>query len=265
MNDLTDAFDFSDKVIVVAGGNGLIGNVITKALSKLNAVCIVLDQDKNNIENVKNVHFMEINESYSQESIKKIVDAIELNLGPIFGLINCMTTKIKDENLYFSSISDYKLSTWKDIVEGNLHNTFLLCREAGLRMVSRSNGSIVNFCSIYGAEMGPDLRIYDKISTENKLMTTPVSYTVSKGGIQALSKHLATAWAQNGVRVNAISPGGVFNNQSEEFVRAYSNRVPFGRMANVEEIIGLPIFLLSDLSSYITGQNLFIDGGLSAW
>jgi NAD(P)-dependent dehydrogenase (short-subunit alcohol dehydrogenase family) len=265
MNDLRDAFDFSGKVIVVAGGNGLIGSAITKSLSKLHAISIVLDQGKNNIENVKNVHFIEITQNYSQDSIKETIDSIELNFGPIFGLINCMTTKANDENLYFSAISDYTLSTWKEIVEGNLHNTFLLCKEIGLRMVSRSKGSIVNFCSIYGAEMGPDLRIYDKISTENKLMTTPVSYTVSKGGIQALSKHLATSWAQNGVRVNAISPGGVFNNQSKEFVGAYSNRVPFGRMAHVEEIIGLPIFLLSDLSSYITGQNLFIDGGLSAW
>lgn len=265
MNDLREAFDFSDKVIVIAGGNGLIGSAITKALSELNAISIVLDQGKNNIENIKNVHLIEINQSYTQDSIQKIVDSIELKFGPIFGLINCMTVKVKDDNLYFSAISDYTLSTWKEIVEGNLHNTFLLCKEIGSKMVSRSNGSIVNFCSIYGAEMGPDLRIYEKTSTENKLMTTPVSYTVSKGGIQALSKHLATSWAQNGVRVNAISPGGVFNNQSKEFVRAYSNRVPFGRMANVEEIIGLPIFLLSDLSSYITGQNLFIDGGLSAW
>jgi NAD(P)-dependent dehydrogenase (short-subunit alcohol dehydrogenase family) len=265
MNDLREAFNFSDKVIVIAGGNGLIGSAITKALSELNAISIVLDQGKNNIENIKNVHLIEINQSYTQDSIQKIVDSIELKFGPIFGLINCMTVKVKDDNLYFSAISDYTLPTWKEIVEGNLHNTFLLCKEIGSKMVSRSNGSIVNFCSIYGAEMGPDLRIYEKISTENKLMTTPVSYTVSKGGIQALSKHLATSWAQNGVRVNAISPGGVFNNQSKEFVRAYSNRVPFGRMANVEEIIGLPIFLLSDLSSYITGQNLFIDGGLSAW
>jgi NAD(P)-dependent dehydrogenase (short-subunit alcohol dehydrogenase family) len=265
MNDLRNAFDFSGKVIVVAGGNGLIGTAITKSLSKLNAISIVLDQGKNNIENIKNVHLIKITQNYSQDSIKETVDSIERNFGPIFGLINCMTTKANDENLYFSAISDYALSTWKEIVEGNLHNTFLLCREIGLRMVSRSKGSIVNFCSVYGAEMGPDLRIYEKTSTESKLMTTPVSYTVSKGGIQALSKHLATSWAQNGVRVNAISPGGVFNNQSKEFVRAYSNRVPFGRMANVEEIIGLPIFLLSDLSSYITGQNLFIDGGLSAW
>lgn len=265
MIDLRDAFDFSGKVVVIAGGNGLIGSAITKSLSELHATSIVLDQVKNNIENIDNVHFIEIGKSYSQDSIKEIVDSIELNFGPIYGLVNCTTTKANDENLYFSTISDYTLSTWKEVVEGNLHNTFLLCKEIGLRMVSRSKGSIVNFCSIYGAEMGPDLRIYEKTSTQDKLMTTPVSYTVSKGGIQALSKHLATAWALNGVRVNAISPGGVSNNQSKEFVSAYSNRVPFGRMANVEEIVGLPIFLLSDLSSYITGQNLFIDGGLSAW
>lgn len=265
MNDLLEAFNLSKKVIVVAGGNGLIGSAITKALSQINSLVIVLDKDFKNIEMIKNVHFIESNDNFSQDRMKEVVDSIELEYGPISGLINCMTNKVMDSDLYFSEISDYSLSTWREVIQGNLENSFILCREIGLRMTTRSNGSIVNFCSIYGAEMGPDLRIYDGLITNSELMTTPIPYSVSKGGIQALTKHLATSWGRYGVRVNSISPGGVFNNQNKKFVEAYSNRIPLERMAYVEEIIGLPIFLMSDMSSYITGQNIFIDGGLSAW
>jgi NAD(P)-dependent dehydrogenase (short-subunit alcohol dehydrogenase family) len=265
MNNLKQAFDFGHKVIVVTGGNGLIGSAITKALSQLNAVVVILDNDRENIEESSRIHFIESREYFSQGQIKETVDLIESDYGPITGLINCMNKKVKDSDLYFSDVSNYPVSTWREIIQGNLDNTFLVCREIGLRMVSRSSGSIVNFCSIYGSEMGPDFRIYEDLSVDSNLMTTPVPYSVSKGGIQALTKHLATSWAKYGVRVNCISPGGVFNNQNQRFVFAYSNRVPMERMADVEEIIGLPIFLISELSTYITGQNIFIDGGLSAW
>ncbi len=265
MNDLLEAFNLSKKIIVVAGGNGLIGSAITKALSQMNSVVVVLDKDFKNIKKLKNVHFIASNDNFSQDEMKEVVDSIESEYGPISGLINCMTNKVMDSKLYFSEISNYSLSTWREVIQGNLENSFVLCREIGLRMKTRSNGSIVNFCSIYGAEMGPDLRIYDSLTSTSELMTTPIPYSVSKGGIQALTKHLATSWGRYGVRVNSISPGGVFNNQNKKFVEAYSNRIPLERMANVEEIIGLPIFLMSDMSSYITGQNIFIDGGLSAW
>jgi NAD(P)-dependent dehydrogenase (short-subunit alcohol dehydrogenase family) len=124
-------------------------------------------------------------------------------------------------------------------------------------------GSIVNFGSIYGSDFGPDLRIYSEVIDQP--MTTPIPYAVSKGGVVALTKYLATTLAPFGVRVNSISPGGVLNGQPKEFIDAYANRVPMGRMATPEEIVGLPIFLVSDQASYITGQNMYIDGGLSAW
>jgi NAD(P)-dependent dehydrogenase (short-subunit alcohol dehydrogenase family) len=265
MNDLRESFNFTNKVIVLAGGNGFIGSALTKYLSKLNAITIVLDKNIKHSEELQNVHYVESSQNFTQESIKLVIDSIELEYGPISGLVNCMTKKVHDNAIYFSAVADYSLSAWQEIIQGNLDNSFLLCREIGLRMVSRHEGSIINFCSIYGAEMGPDLRIYNDLLIGGQVMTTPIPYSVSKGGIQALTKHLATTWARYGVRVNAISPGGVYNNQNKEFVKSYSSRVPLGRMADIEEIIGLPIFLLSPLSSYITGQNIFVDGGLSAW
>lgn len=258
-------YSFDDRVIVVAGGNGLIGTALIKYLSATNAVIVVLDQHLDNSINNKNVHYMKVDQNFTVDSIKKVVDSIEEIHGPISGLVNCMTRKASDSAKYFDEISNYTLEVWREVIQGNLDNSFLLCREIGLRMVNRRYGSIVNFCSIYGAEMGPDLRIYENLTDSHEPITTPLPYSVSKGGIQALTKHLATSWAKYNVRVNAISPGGILNNQNKEFVDAYSNRIPMARMGNVEEVVGLPIFLLSPFSTYITGQNLFIDGGLSAW
>ena len=130
-------------------------------------------------------------------------------------------------------------------------------------MIRKAVLLFLNLSSIYSSDLGPDLRIYPK-SGETK-MTTPVSYAASKGGVVGLTKYLATTLGEFGVRVNCISPGGVQDNQSPDFVESYSRRVPFGRMAKASEIAALPIFLVSDAASYITGQNIYVDGGLSAW
>ena len=127
MNDLLEAFNLSKKVIVVAGGNGLIGSAITKALSQINSLVIVLDKDLKNIEKIKNVHVIESNDNFSQDGMKEVLDLIESDYGPISGLINCMTNKVMDSNLYFSEIFDYSLSTWREVIQGNLENSFILC------------------------------------------------------------------------------------------------------------------------------------------
>jgi len=265
MNLLHEAFNFDGKVIVIAGGNGQIGSAICKYLSSTNALVIVLDVKFDNLNPGRRTHFLESNVDFSREYLETAINSIENQFGPIYGLINCMNRRNPEKSKYFSEIADYSYEVWNEVIEGNIRNSFLLCREIGLRMAKRKEGSIVNFCSIYGAELGPDLRIYNNILEKDGPMTTPISYSVSKGGIQALTKHLAMAWGKFGVRVNSISPGGVFNHQNQVFIEAYSSRVPMGRLAQVEEVIGLPIFLLSPFSSYITGQNIFVDGGLSSW
>lgn len=265
MKNLSQNFLFTNNVILIAGGNGLIGTELVSQLCKTKAKLVVIDIESSKLPNVQNLHYYKVGKNFSPKEVFEFMNSIENDVGPINGLINCMNYKFSDEKEYFSNFYDYSFEVWQEIITGNLNNSFLLSREVGLRMAKRKSGSIVNFCSIYGAELAPDFKIYENVNINGHLMTTPIPYSVSKGGIQAMTKHMATYWAKSGVRVNSISPGGVLNNQKDDFVKAYSNRVPMGRMAKVEEVVGLPIFLLSPLASYITGQNFFVDGGLSSW
>jgi NAD(P)-dependent dehydrogenase (short-subunit alcohol dehydrogenase family) len=133
----------------------------------------------------------------------------------------------------------------------NATGVMLACQAFGPDMARRGKGSIVNFLSIYGIE--------------RKAINTPAVYSASKAAVWGLTKYLAAYWGPRGVRVNAVTPGGVFSGQNETFVKRYSARVPMGRMAEKDEICGAVVFLASDASSYVTGQNLVVDGGLTAW
>jgi len=144
--------------------------------------------------------------------------------------------------------------SWKNHIE-----TFLNATETVALALLWKGGSIINFASIYGV-MGADYRIYDGTD-----MDMEIDYAAVKGGIIALSRALATKYARHNVRVNCVSPGGIYDNQPESFVKAYCNRVPMGRIATPDDIVGAVVFLASDASKYITGQNIIIDGGLSAW
>lgn len=130
--------------------------------------------------------------------------------------------------------------------------------------MKKRGGSIILFSSVYGM-VAPDHRIYEGAEYKGKPMTCPAEYSAEKGAVIALTKHLACEWARYGIRVNCISPGGVFSGQNEIFVKNYSARVPMGRMARPEEIADAVVFLASDASSYITGHNLVVDGGLTSW
>lgn len=250
----------TDKCYVVAGGSGLIGSQICVEISKAGGIPVVLDKISPTISGVE--HFFELNNYTSDFYIKKIVKEVQKNIGKVKGLVNCISVKASSLESYFADFEEYDLSEWSTVLMGNLNYSFLLGREFGKVLGENAGGSIILFGSIYGAEFGPDFRIYSGL---NSKMTTPVPYAVSKGGIEALTRYLATALASNGVRVNSVCPGGVFNHQDEKFVANYSQRVPMGRMANPEEIAKLPVFLLSENASYITGQSIYVDGGLSAW
>jgi NAD(P)-dependent dehydrogenase (short-subunit alcohol dehydrogenase family) len=252
-----------DSLVVVAGGSGLIGSAIVNALRVQDSKVIVLDKVSSKSDYKASGEVL-LPDKLTEDIIVECVQSIYNHFGQVTGLINCIATRTKSSEKFFSSFDDYDLDTWNEVLHGNLTQSFLINREFAKRMRDFGKGSIVNFSSIYGAEFGPDLRIY-KEGLADRPMTTPVSYAVSKAGVVGLTKFLASTFAPYGVRVNSISPGGVIDGQPNAFVEAYSDRVPMGRMARVEELAGLPIFLVSDEASYITGQNIYVDGGLSAW
>ena len=146
----------------------------------------------------------------------------------------------------------------------NVKGTFLCCQAVGARMASAGRGSIVNISSIYGM-LSPVQELYEFRRRGGAEFFKPVAYSVSKSALYNLTRYLATYWARSGVRVNTLTLAGVFDDQPQEFLDAYTARIPIGRMADADEVLGPVIFLASDASSYVTGANLVVDGGWSAW
>jgi len=186
-----------------------------------------------------------------------------------FGEINILHNNAagKSDNLdaFFAPFEEYTLDQWREIMSVNLDGMFLVAQAVGKQMVAQGKGgSIIQTSSIYGV-MAPDQRIYEGSLYLNRQINTPAVYTASKSGVVGLTKYLATYWADKGIRVNTLTPGGTESGQNDEFKRMYSSRVPMNRMAYAHEIVGALLYLASDASSYVTGQNIIVDGGLSAW
>ncbi len=147
----------------------------------------------------------------------------------------------------------------------NLDGMFLVAQAVGRRMVEQKiGGSIVQTSSIYGV-VAPDQRIYEGSQYMGRPINTPAVYSTSKAGVIGLTRYLAAYWGDAGIRVNTITPGGVESGQNDEFRQRYTARVPLGRMADRRDMLGALVFLASDASSYVTGQNLIVDGGLTCW
>jgi NAD(P)-dependent dehydrogenase (short-subunit alcohol dehydrogenase family) len=186
--------------------------------------------------------------------------------GPPHGLINNAAldsppNSPAEENGPFET---YPEDSWDKVMNVNAKGVFLCCQAVGGLMAEAGRGSIINICSIYGL-VSPDQRIYRYRESGGGRFFKPVAYSVSKSSLLNMTRYLATYWAESNVRVNTVTFGGVFNNQDEEFLKGYRARVPLGRMANEDEYNGAIIFLLSDASSYMTGSNMVMDGGWTAW
>jgi NAD(P)-dependent dehydrogenase (short-subunit alcohol dehydrogenase family) len=250
-------FSCKDKVALVTGGCGLLGGEICKALGELGATVYSADTDEERLRECDTLGlrplFLDIT---SEDSVQRAIELVVAEAGAIDVLVNCAYPRTRDWGLKFESVP---FGSWKANIDSHLGGYFLCTRTAAEHMARQSRGSIINFASIYGV-VGPDFSIYE--GTE---MTMPVAYAAIKGGIIALTRYVAAYYGKFNVRANAVSPGGVFDHQPESFVEKYSGRTPLGRMCLPREIVGTVIFLASEASNYITGQNILVDGGWTAW
>ena len=259
-------FDLKDKTIIITGGAGLLGSTFSKVCAEYGANVVIADIDEGKanklIEQIKketgNDNKMIIFQKCDITNVNDIQNLIDTALnkfGKIDSLVNTAYPRNKNYGRKFGDV------TFEDFCENvNVHlgGYFLITKEISKVMMQQNYGNIINMASIYGFS-APKFEIY-----EGTDMTMPVEYAVIKGGLINLTKYLASYLGEYNIRVNAISPGGVFNNQPESFVKKYSEKVVLGkRMANTDDIVGVLIFLLSDASKYITGQNIMVDGGFT--
>lgn len=194
-------------------------------------------------------------------SVEAAAAQIEARFGPVHGLVNNAAAKSAN---FFEPFETFPVEDWKEVMDVNLTGAFICAQVFGRSMAERGHGAIVNTLSVYGV-VAPDQRIYEGSMYEGRAINTPAIYSASKAGLWGLTKYLSSYWGHRNVRVNAITPGGVFSGQNDEFVGRYSARVPLGRMADKDEMSGALVFLLSDAASYVTGQNVVVDGGLTVW
>lgn len=240
-----------DKVIIVTGGNGLIGREIVAHLRKNGATAIVAEI---NVETDLNKGIINCDIT-DEKSILEAMDKIIQKFGRIDGLVNNAYPRTDDWGARFE---DIKFDSWQKNVDMQMNSVFLLSQNVLKQMVKQKSGSIVNIASIYGV-VGNDFTVYD--GTE---MTSAAAYSAIKGGVINFTKYLASYFGKEGIRVNCVSPGGIFDNQNPVFIKNYEHKVPLKRMGKPSEIAPAVTFLLSDEASYISGHNLMVDGGWTA-
>lgn len=240
-------FSLKNKVIVVTGGNGLLGKQFVNAFFDEGAT--VIPADINFTSEEKNNLVIDITD---EENVKQAIATIVTSYGKIDGWINNAYPRTQD---WGKKLPDIPIDSWRKNVDMHLNGYFLCCRLVAEQMKKQNYGSLINMSSIYGL-VGPDFSVYD--GTE---MTMPAAYAAIKGGINNLTRYLAAYYGPYQVRINALSPGGIFDNQPEAFVKNYNKKVPMGRMGTPGDIVSAAHYLLSDEACYVTGHNLIVDGG----
>ena len=257
---------FDKKIAVVTGATGHIGRAFCEEFAELGGTCLLVDRDGVELEKLmvslrkingsNHSYFVPdlINASSRSEMLKEIQDQFDR----IDVLVNnAAYTGDSNLNGWAVAFEDQSMDAWQSAMEVNLAAAFHLTQGL-LPLLKKGMGpSVINIASIYGL-VGPDMRLYKGTSMGN-----PLAYAASKGGLLQMTKWLASVLAPD-VRVNAVSPGGIFRGQPEAFVQRYIGKTPLGRMATEIDVVGSMIFLASDLASYLTGQNIVVDGGFTA-
>jgi NAD(P)-dependent dehydrogenase (short-subunit alcohol dehydrogenase family) len=272
MTGFKDLFELKGRTAVVTGGCGILGQRFAEGLAEFGADVALLDLDEQVLQKtaseIASRHDARVKgyacDITQPETINRVAKTIEAELGPVSILLNNAASKTRDVDAFFAPVATFSLETWREIMAVNLDGMFNVAQVFGTLMAERGYGSIVQTASIYGL-MAPDQRIYEGSEYLGRAINTPAVYTASKAGVIGLTKHLATYWGAQGVRVNTLTPGGVESGQNDTFRQRYGARVPLGRMARADEMVGAVLFLASDAASYVTGQNIAVDGGLSAW
>lgn len=274
MSTVMEKFSLSGRTALVTGGGGLLGRQFSGALGEAGANVVLADLDfataNAHAQSLRDVGIRAIAvkvDVTNPDSVEAIVAHTVSEFGQLDILVNsaALDPKFDPENLKAqtaNAFETYPLENWQQAIDVNLTGMFLACQACARQMLLQDYGVIINICSTYGL-VGPDQRIYER--SEGPRQFKPVYYSVSKAGILGLTRYLATYYAGKPIRVNALTPGGVFNQHDDVFLKAYSARTVMGRMAEQDEMNGAILFLASEASSYMTGANLVVDGGWTAW
>jgi NAD(P)-dependent dehydrogenase (short-subunit alcohol dehydrogenase family) len=266
-------FELKGKTAVVTGAVGILGQRFCRGLAEFGARIAVVDLDHDRCATFA----AELERDYQTEalgivcdvadpaSVANMTEQVVKHFGTINILHNNAASKSTDLDAFFAPVEKYSLAEWRKIMAVNIDGMFLVAQAVGGQMQQqKTGGSIIQTASIYGV-VASDKRIYEGSFYLGRQISNPAVYSASKAAVVGLTRHLAAQWGDVGIRVNALVPGGVESGQNETFKARYSARVPLGRMAKADELVGALVYLASDASSYVTGHCLVVDGGLSAW
>jgi NAD(P)-dependent dehydrogenase (short-subunit alcohol dehydrogenase family) len=258
-------FGLDGQVAAVVGGAGRIGRAICRALAGAGASVAVVDLDgaaadavAGELSKPSGPRVFAVSADATQTAaMDRAVEQIAADAGPPRLLVN--SAQFRGSGFYSSRVEDYPRSAWDQVLAVNLTGVHVACQAFGRSMLRHGGGAIVNLASTYGV-VSPDPRIYGSSG-----VNSPVAYAAAKAGVINLTRYLAVHWRGAGIRVNCLVPGGVFDQQSADFVEQYTARTPLGRMASAEDYQGAVLFMLSAASAYMTGAVVTVDGGWTAW
>jgi NAD(P)-dependent dehydrogenase (short-subunit alcohol dehydrogenase family) len=273
---IQEKFDLTGRVAVVTGGVGLLGAEFCRTLAEAGAAVAVVDLNGSasqaTADSLTNSGYKALalpTDITQPDSVTSAVENVLSTFGRLDILVNSAALDPKfdpeaiNKGITPGAFEDYPLDLWNSALNVNLTGMFLMTQACVKPMIEQGKkGSIINICSTYGLN-GPDQRIY--IKEGQRVAFKPIYYTVTKAGVMGFTKYLAAYYAETEIRVNALTPGGVFNNHEDYFVKNYSAKTILGRMAKKDEMNGALLFLASDASSYMTGNNVVVDGGWTAW
>lgn len=275
-DSVKEAFSLDGRVAIITGGAGLLGVKHAEAIAEMGGIPILIDIDEERAQECAKeivkifgvkakAYHCDITD---EEAVKRLLSKVLKEFKKVDILINNAANNPKVEGgsaKLKSRLENFPLQTWNKDLDVGLTGAFLCSKIIGAQLAKQGKGVILNIASDL-ALIAPDQRIYrEPGQKESEQFTKPISYSVAKSGLIGMTRYLAAYWAKNGVRVNAISPGGVYNDQNEGFVKRLTNLIPLGRMADKDEYKAAIVFLVSDASSYMTGANLVIDGGKTCW